>query len=368
MTQSRNARGISRGEFLKLAGAAGVAGSSLSILSACSVSTSPQEGGGGGDGGFNLYNWSDYVAESTIPGFEERAGVQVTQDFFASNEELLAKLQGGGTGYDVIVPSDYMVEIMIKSDILQELDRSKLPNFENLGANFRDLPYDPGNRYSIPYQWGTTGIVYNTKEVEEFDGWDILWDERYGGQIAMLDDVRETMGAVLMWLGYSINSTDQQQLDEAKQVLIDQKPLARGYFASTEVRPLVENGDALIGHVYSGDGILAQINNPDVRYVIPQPAATRWTDNMAIPRSAPNPDLAHEFINYILGAQVGADLTNYVYYGTPNEAALPMVDEELTEIETYNPPQEVFDRLQIIEDVGETTREYERIFTEIKSA
>ncbi len=372
---------ISRRKFLRVMGAGAVAGSTLSILS-CQPNTSAQGGGGdgggdgggnGGDGGnggnkLNFYNWSDYVAESTIPNFEEETGARVTQDIYASNEELLAKLQAGGTGYDIIVPSDYMVGIMAKSDVIQELDFSKLPNFDNIGGNFKGLPYDPENRWSVPYQWGTTGILYNKAEIGQIENWDPMFDEQYSGQIAMINDVRETFGASLMRLGYSINSTDPDELEEAQQALVEQKPLLRGYFDSTEISPLVENGDILLGHNFSGEGILAAIENEDLDYIIPEPAATRWTDNMCIPNGAQNPDLAYEFINYILAKQPGAALTNYTYYGTPNNAALPLIDEELKQVPQWDPPDEVFDRLQVIEDVGEATRDYERIFTEVKSS
>ena len=367
---------ISRRRFIKIAGASAAAGSTLSILSACQANTSAKSGGGGGNDGnggggnkLNLYNWSDYVADSTLPNFEEKTGAKVTQDFFGSNEELLAKLQAGGTGYDVIVPSDYMVGIMLKSDVIQELDFSKLPNFDNIGKNFKGLPYDPENKYSVPYQWGTTGILYNKKEFGgTIENWDPMFDEQYSGQIAMINDVRETLGAALMKKGYSINSTDPAKLEESKQELVKQKPLLRGYFDSTENAPLVASGDILLGHVFSGEGILTAIENEDLEYTIPSPAATRWTDNMCIPKGAKNVDLAHEFINYILAKKPGAALTNYTYYSTPNEAALPLMDEELKQIPEWNPSEEVLDRLEVIQDVGEKTRDYERIFTEIKSS
>ncbi|MDQ3386615.1 MAG: spermidine/putrescine ABC transporter substrate-binding protein [Actinomycetota bacterium] len=360
---------ISRQKFLKMAGAAGVAGSTLTILSACQPNTTASGGGGGGGEKkkLNLYNWSDYVAEGTLPGFEKEAGVKVTQDFYSSNEELLAKLQGGGAGYDVIVPSDYMVAIMAKSDVIQKLDMSKLSNFENVGAEFKGLSYDPKNEYSVPYQWGTTGILYNKKEVDKVENWDVIFDPKNKGKIAMINDVRETLGAALMRRGYSINSTNENELQEAKQDLVDQKQLVRGYFDSTEISELVAKGDVAIGHVFSGEGILTALENEDLEYAIPQPAATRWTDNMCIPKSVENPDLAHEFINYILAKKPGAELTNYTYYGTPNEAAIPMIDKELNDIPEWNPSAEVFERLQVIEDVGEATRDYERIFTEVKS-
>ncbi|MDQ5811192.1 MAG: spermidine/putrescine ABC transporter substrate-binding protein [Actinomycetota bacterium] len=363
---------ISRGTFLRVMGAAGVAGSTLSILSGCNISTTPQSSDGGGgskENKLNLYNWSDYVnPKTTIPNFEKKFGVEVTQDFFADNEALLAKLQAGGTGYDVIVPSDYMVSIMRKSDIIQKLDKSKIQNSDNVGEAFKGLPFDPNNDYSMPYQWGTTGILYNRKELGEMTSWDAMWDPQYKGEIAMMTDVRETMGAALKRLGYSLNTTDSDRLEEAKRLLLEQKPLLRGYFASFEVRPLVQNGDIGLGHVYSGDGFLAIAENKDLDYAIPVEGATRWTDTMAIPVGAPHVDNAHKFINYILSAEAGASLTNYTYYGSPNEAARPMIKEEILNDPRIYPPPEVFDRLEVIEDIGEATREYERIFTEVKSA
>jgi spermidine/putrescine transport system substrate-binding protein len=367
-------RKISRSRFLKVMGAAGVAGSTLSVL-ACQPNTNPQQSGGGGGGGpeekqLSFYNWTGYVAKSTIPGFEKQSGIQVTQDFYTSNEELLAKLQAGGTGYDVIVPSDYMVGIMIKSDVIQPLDKSKIPNFKNIGENFRGLSYDPDNEYSVPYQWGTTGILYNKKEIGELEeSWNAVWDPEFEGKIGMLNDVRETMGAALYRLGYSVNTTDPDQLDEAEAALKEQKPLLRGYFDShSGSLPLVENGDLLLGHLFSGDAFLALSRSPDFDYIVPKPGATRWTDNMAIPAGAEHPDNAHKFINYILDAKVGAALTNFTYFNTPNEAALPMLDEALKKLPGYTLAPEVYERLQIIQDLGEATRDYERRFTEVKSA
>ena len=352
-------------------GAAGVAGSTLSVL-ACQPNTSAQSGGGGGgpeEKALNFYNWADYVAESTVPDFEKQTGIKVTQDFFSSNEDLLAKLQAGGTGYDVIVPSDYMVAIMIKSDVVQKLDMAQIPNSKNVGKEYKGLSYDPNNEYSLPYQWGTTGILYNKKEIGQLpESWDPLWDTEFEGEKSMLNDTRETLGAALYKLGYSVNATDQGQLEEAKAELKKQNPLLRGYFDSTEARPLVQNGDLLLGHVFSGDAFLALSENEDLDYVIPKPAATRWTDNMCIPNGAEHPQNAHKFINYILDAEVGAELSNYTYYATPNEAALPMIDDALKKLPTYSPTQEQFERLQVIEDTGEVTREYERIFTEVKSS
>jgi spermidine/putrescine transport system substrate-binding protein len=366
-------RRISRGDFLRTIGAGAVAGSTLSVL-ACQPNTTAQNSGGGGGGGpeekeLNFYNWSDYVAKSTIPDFQKQTGIKVTQDFFSSNEELLAKLQAGGTGYDVIVPSDYMVSIMIKSEILEPLDMSKIPNFKNVGANYKGLGYDPDNQYSVPYQWGTTGILYNEQRLGKLEpSWDPMWDPDNKGKIGMLNDERETPGAALYKLGYSVNATEKEQLDEAEAELKKQKPLLRGYFDSTQNRPLVINGDLLLGHVFSGDAFLALSSNENLDYIIPEPAATRWTDNMAIPKGAEHPDNAHKFINYILGAKTGAALSSYTYYNTPNEASLPMIDGALRKLPGYELEPSVFDRLQIIEDVGAATREYSTLFTSVKSS
>ncbi|WP_047865740.1 ABC transporter substrate-binding protein [Rubrobacter aplysinae] len=365
---------ISRGRFLKVMGAGAVAGSTLSVLS-CQANTSANSGGGNGDGGsnsggnkLNLYNWSDYVAESTLPDFEEKTGAKVTQDFYSSNEELLAKLQAGGSGYDVIVPSDTMVEIMIKSDVVQPLDKSKIPNFENVGNDYKGLFYDPENEYSMPYQWGTTGILYNKKEVGQIKSWDAMWNPEYKGKIAMIDELPEILGAAYMKLGYSINNTEPGPLEEVKALLKEQKPLLRGYFASTEIRPAVQNGDVLLGHSYSGDAFIALTENEDLDYVLPEEGALRWFDNMCIPNGAKNVDLAHEFINYILAKKSGAELSNYTYYSTPNEAALPLIDDELKQLPNYSPSGEEYKRLQIDRVVGEAVRERQRVFTEVKSA
>lgn len=367
-------RDITRGRFLRMMGAGAVAGSTLSVL-ACQPNTNAQQGGGGNSGGggdpkkLNFYNWSDYVAESTVPGFEKKFDVKVTQDFYSSNEELLAKLQAGGTGYDVIVPSDYMVSIIIKSDVLTKLDKSKIPNRKNLDPDFVGLSYDPNNDYSMTYQWGTTGVLYNPEVVKEaVTGWDAMWLEKYNGKIGMLNDVRETFGASLKRLGYSLNSTDEAELDEAQAELEKQKPLLRGYFSSPEGGDLVVGGDLALAHVFSGDGFSAIAENDKLVYIIPDQGATRWTDNMAIPAGAPNPDLAHEFINYILDPKVGAELSNYTYYGCPNKAAFPMIDKAAKNDETIYPPPAVFEKLEVIEDLGEATKDYERRFTEVKSA
>ena len=223
---------ISRGSFLKAMGAAGVAGSTLSVLSACTVSTTPQssgsDGGSGEENRLNLYNWSEYIASSNIKDFEKKTGAQVTQDFYASNEELLAKLQAGGTGYDVIVPSDYMVAVMAKSGVIEELDFSKIPNFDNIGDNFKGCRTTQRTSTAWATSGGPPAYSYNEKETGKVDSWDAMWDPQFEGKIAMMDDVRETMGAALVQLGYPINATDPEQMDKAKQLLDRAEAAAQG--------------------------------------------------------------------------------------------------------------------------------------------
>ena len=228
-----------------------------------------------------------------------------------------------------------MVGIMIKSDILQPLDMSKIPNFENVGENFKGLPYDPNNEYSVPYQWGTTGILTTRRDRGASRKLGSHVEPGVQGKIGMLNDVRETMGAALYRLGYSVNTTNSDQLDEAEAALKEQKPLLRGYFDSASGnRPLVQKGELWLGHVFSGDAFVALSENPDLDYIVPKPRRPAGRTTWLYRRGGAS-DNAHKFINYILDAKVGAALTNYTYYNTPNEAAVPMLDEALTELPGY---------------------------------
>jgi len=319
----------------------------------------------------HIYNWSEYIDPEIYADFEEEFGVKVVEDTFSSNEDLLAKLQAGATGYDLIVPSDYMVAIMRELDLLAELNYDNIPNFSNISDVFRDPPYDPGNKYSVPYQWGTTGIGYDLDVFEEApDSWGYLFDPEmaapYAGQMSMLNDSRETIGAALKYLGYSINSTDEQQLEEAKQLLIQQKAWVSTY-DSDGFEDLLAAGETVIAHGWSGDFFAAAEEAEQVWYVIPSEGGVIWTDNLAIPKSAPSQYTAEVFINYLLRPEVGAAITNYTWYGSPNKASEEFIDPEILEEPAIYPPEEVMDKLEFIRDVGDATTLYDRIWTEIKS-
>jgi spermidine/putrescine-binding protein len=319
----------------------------------------------------HVYNWSEYIDPEIYQDFEGEFGVKVTEDTFASNEDLLAKLQAGATGYDLIVPSDYMIAIMIELGLLSPLNYDNIPNFENISDTFKDPPYDSGNKYSVPYQWGTTGIGYNTELFEEPpESWAYLFDPDvaapYAGKMSMLNDSRETIGAALKYLGYSLNSTDEKQLEEAKQLLIRQKEWVSTY-DSEGFEDLLAAGETVLAHGWSGDFFMAAVEAEQIWYTIPKEGAVIWTDNLAIPRTAPSQYTAEVFINYLLRPEVGAKITNFTWYGSPNAASSEFIDPEILEEPAIYPPPEVMDRLEFIRDVGAATTLYDRLWTEIKS-
>jgi spermidine/putrescine transport system substrate-binding protein len=313
----------------------------------------------------NVYNWSTYIDPAIVPAFEEKFNVHVTYDQFGDNDELLAKIQPGNPGYDVIVPSDYMVEIMIAEGLLEPLDKSKIPNFGNIDDIFIDPPYDPDNTYCVPYQWGTVGLGYDSEAVAEpVDSWAVMFDGSNASRISWLTESRMTLGATLIYLGYDPNTTNPDEINEAKELLLDTKDDVVA-FAPDNGQQLLEQGEVDIAFEYSGDIFQLMEANPNIKYVIPKEGTLIWTDNMCIPKDAPNLDLAHEFINFILDAQIGAQLSEYTQYGTPNKASLPLLPEEMRNNPGIYPSEETRSRLYFIRSVGEQDLLYEEAWTEI---
>jgi spermidine/putrescine transport system permease protein len=315
----------------------------------------------------NLYIWSNYIGPETLARFEARHGVRVNVDLYDSNEALLAKLQARNAGYDVVCPSDYSVQVLLAQGLLRPLDRQALPHFENLDPAFLDRAFDPGNRHSVPYFWGTTGIAYDTRRVKQrVDSWDALWDPRHAGRILMLDDAREAFGAALKRRGRSLNSRDPRELEEARADLAKQKPLVRAY-SSTNFDDVLLSGDVWLAQGWSGQFAKAMTENPNIAYVVPREGATLFIDNLAIPSDAPSPALAHAFIDFTLEADVAAEICRTMHYSTPNRAALALLPAEVRRNPATFPPQDVVGRLELIRDVGETTVLYDRLWTEVKS-
>ncbi len=320
-----------------------------------------------------IYHWAEYIDPEIYDLFEQETGISVVEDNFSNNEELLAKLQGGATGYALIVPSDYTVSIMKEENMLAALDHANIPNLSNLSEDFRNVPYDPGNEYCVPYQWGTTGLGYLEGQVDPPESWAVLFepDENasYYGRATMLDDVREGFSAALAYLGYDINTTDEAQLEEAKQLLIQAKAALSGYDSDT-YEDLLASEENLLAHGWNGDFLVAQDENENLSYTIPQEGGVIWVDNICIPQSAsPEEKLAGEmFINFLLRPDIGAMLSEYNYYASPNAAAEAELGEDFLNDPAVYPPVEVRDRLQYIRPVGEAESIYQRMWDEVKSA
>lgn len=312
------------------------------------------------------FTWSDYVGPHLIEEFERQTGAKVVVDTFGSNEELLAKLQSGATGYDVAVPSDFMVSIMIKLDLLAELDLAMIPNADLLLERLQHLAFDPRHRYSIPYLWGTVGIGYDSSVISmPPDSWDVLWDPRYKGRISMLNDQREVFGLALRSLGASINSRDRAVIERAKQKLLQQKPLVKAY-TSENYDHLLATGEVVLAHGWGGAVARAAVQRPSIKYVIPKEGGTIWSDCLVVLQSSRNKDLAMRFVNYLLDRQVAAHTTNRLRFASSNREAKALVVPELRENPAVYPPESVFERLEWMEDLGETIRLYDRGWTELK--
>jgi len=322
------------------------------------------------DGDLLFGNWSEYMNPELIDLFEETYGVSVTEDFYTSNEALLAQIRAGGADFDVIVPSDYMVEIMIGEDILLPLDHDAIPNLVNVAPEFGDPPYDPGLVHSMPYQWGTTGIGVDLAEVGDVTpSWDLLFDPDVAGalpgEISILDDPREGMAAALFWLGFDPNTTDEGELEEAAAAIEAAREWTVTY-TSDQYAELLLTGETVVGHGYSGgflDSFFGAEDPERFDYVIPEEGAIIWTDNMAILADASNVCTAHTFINFILDPQNGAELTNWTYYASPNAASSEFIEEEITGDPTIYPTGEVREKLVFLENTGDAEIRYTDLFT-----
>jgi len=322
----------------------------------------------------NLYAWSDYVPQQLLDNFTAEYGITVNYDTYESNEEMLAKLQAGASGYDVIIPSDYTVAIMIKQDMLEPLDLSKITNFSNLDPRFTNRDYDPGNKYSIPYQWGTSALVYDKTLVPtEPKSWADLWDPAYKGRLVMLDDERELMGMALQVLGFDKNSTNSVELNQAEQKLIELKPNILTFDSSTPENTII-NGEAWAGLVYNGNASLAYQSDPNVVYICPTEGCTIWFDNLAIPKDAPHTDAALLFLNFVLDPQQSILITEEFPYSNPNKAALdylqtndPAVYESYMAFSGTNPSDAFLANALPIVDVGDATTLYDNLWTDFKS-
>lgn len=294
----------------------------------------------------NVYNWSTYIADDTIANFEAACGVRVVYDTYPTDDDMLVRLRQGNPGFDIVVPSDVVATLMIEDDLLIPLDMSALPGFVNLDDTFLDLSFDPGNAYTVPYQWGTVGIGYNATRVGDITSWAELF--AHDGTVAWLDDVTAMIGVALIMTGHDPNSSVPAELEEAKDFLIENGRNVV-YIAEDDGQEMLARGEIDIVVEYSGDvfQVMDECECDDFGYVIPDEGTNFWVDSLAIPRGAQNPALAHVFIDYILDPQVAADISNYTAYGTPNRVALEtgLIDEELASDPGIYPSPETLERL-----------------------
>ncbi|MGX9755254.1 ABC transporter substrate-binding protein [Clostridioides difficile] len=315
----------------------------------------------------NVYNVGDYIDESLIDKFEKETGIEVQYSTYDTNEMMYQKVKSGSTHYDLVFPSDYMVEKMKNEGLLEKIDFKNIPNMKYLDKSFLNPVYDETNEYSVAYMWGTLGILYNKKEVKEpIDSWDILWNPKYKGNMMMFDSVRDTIGITLKKLGYSMNSVNPKEINEAKNLLIKQKDLVLAY-VNDEGKDRLLGGEVAMGMLYSGDAVTLMDQNPDLDYAIPKEGTNKWVDAMCVPTTAQNKKEAELFINFLLDPENAKVNAEYIGYSTPNTGALKLLDPEITSNPVAYPSKDVLAKCETFEDIGENIKLYDKAWIELKS-
>ncbi|MGL4875625.1 MAG: ABC transporter substrate-binding protein [Clostridium sp.] len=313
----------------------------------------------------NVYNWGDYIDPTLITQFEQETGIKVNYNTYDTNETMYAKIKGGSSDYDIVVPSDYMIEKMIKENLLEKIDFNKIPNYKYIGSQFKHLSYDPKDEYSVPYMWGTIGIAYNSKYIKgPITSWKDLWNPKYKNEIVMFDSVRDSMAIALKSLGYSMNSTNPEQIKEAGALLREQKPLVLAYFVD-EVKDALLSGEATIAPVWSGDAAYLMSEDPDIKYVIPKEGSNEWFDALAIPKNAPHKEAAEEFINFLCNPENALKNVEYIGYQTPIPKTFDMLPED---IKKEYPTKAELKNCEIYTDLNQKTLDlYDEEWIKLKS-
>lgn len=303
-----------------------------------------------------VYNWGEYMDPEVRKLFEKETGIQVVYDEFEQNEDMYPKIESGAAKYDVVCPSDYMIQKMIQNDLLVEINFDNVPNIKYIDQLYLDSSeeFDPGNKYSVPYCWGTLGILYNKTMVNEpVDSWSILFDEKYSGDILMIDSVRDAFGIALVYLGYDINTTNEAELNEATKLLKEQYPLVQAYVVD-QVRDKMIGGEAALGVIYSGEAIYTKSENSDLEYIIPKEGSNVWIDSWVIPKNCRNKENAEKFINFMCRPDIAYKNFEYITYSTPNAAARDMIEDKdiLNSVSAF-PGKEILDRCRTYNYLGE---------------
>ena len=315
-----------------------------------------------------LLNWGTYIDPELIKEFEAETGIQVVYETFDSNDAMEAKLKQGGTRYDIVFPSESSITKLVNQNLLQKLDHSKIKGLENISPFLLNSPVDKGNQYTVPYFWGTVGIMVNTKYIdpESIQTWNDLWKEDFKNKVLVLDGNREALGMALQSLGYSLNSKNENELHAAEVKLKELKPNVRAVL-NEEIKTMMKLEEAPIGMGYSGDAAAVAEENPNVQYILPKDGSAVWTDNFAIAHTAVNIDGAYAFINFMLRPENAARNAEYVGYSTPNEKAKELMDPEVTSDETYYPSEEIINSLEHYEYLGnDWIQKYNEAFLDFK--
>ncbi len=315
-----------------------------------------------------VYNWGDYIDPEVIEQFEQETGIKVVYELFETNEAMYTKLKNSNNNYDVIIPSDYMIERLIKEGELEEINFANVPNFEtNIDAEYKNPAFDPENKYSVPYTWGTLGILYNTKVIKEAPtSWSVFWNPAYNGRIIMMNSQRDAIGMALKYMGRSLNETDRASLDAAKAKLMEMAPLASGWYID-EVKDKMIAGEADLALVYAGDAVYCIEQNPDLAYAIPQEGSNIFYDSMCIPKGAKNKENAEKFIDFMCRPDIQAKNAEYIGYSSPSTPARDLMGDAGQDPTAY-PDITKYD-LEFFSALDDETKEYyNKIWTEIKAS
>jgi spermidine/putrescine transport system substrate-binding protein len=365
-------KGSTRRQFLQQAALATLSGTMLSSCGWTLAEVRAPVGGQSSSKELYIYTWSGYTDQNLLERFQKETGIRAVADVFDSNEAMLARLQAGGGGaYSIIYPSDYMVDKMRAMKMLIQLDHSRIPGLSQLFPEFQNPLSDPGNQYSVPVSWGTTGLIYNTQKLQSPpEDWSYLWNnqQQLARRITLLNDVREVMGAALRTLGYSYNATDYQKIQQAYEKLMALKP-SLASFTSDAWRPQVLSGDLLVAMCYSADANEVMEESDYLDYVVPQSGSSLWMDTLAIPKTAPNIEGAYAWINFMLQPDVAAEISKRLSFSTPNQAAFQLLPPEVKNNQSLYPPETVLEKCESIAPVADSVSEvYERYWTKLTSA
>ena len=316
----------------------------------------------------NVYNWGENIDESIFDDFEEETGIKVNYKVYESNEQLYSVLKQGGVNYDVIIPSDYMISRLIEEDMLEKIDMNNVPNISKIDPEYLNREFDPNQEYSVPYTWGVVGLIYNSTVVDEpVTSWKTLFDEKYAGQILQFDNSRDAMATALLALGYSVNTTDEAELEEAYNLLVEQKDILQAYVMDT-IFDKLESGEAAIGAYYAGDALTMMEINPDLRFCIPEEGTNFFVDAMCIPKGAANKTNAEYFIDFMCNTDIALRNMDVTGYATPSAEAYAELDEETQNNEILFPGHDILEKCETYINLpAETLELYNQYWTKLKS-